>query len=74
VLINSDLSIRHIVRDRVNKSKRAVEALDYVLEGRGILIDVRTSVLKTCVLPLLTYECKVWRMDTTNGSKRLQIA
>jgi hypothetical protein len=71
-LINSDLSMRSIVGDRVNKSRRAVEALDSVLGGRDIPINVRTSVLKTCILPVLTYGCEVWEMDSTSGVNRLQ--
>jgi biotin operon repressor len=47
--------MRNIVGDRVEKSRRAVEALVSVLEGRGIPINVRTSMLMTRIVPVLTY-------------------
>jgi hypothetical protein len=40
--------MRNIMGDRVNKSRRAVEALHSVVGGRDILINARTSVVKTC--------------------------
>ena len=43
-----------------------------MLGGRDIPINVRTSVLKTCILPVLTYGCEVWGMDSTSGVNRLQ--
>jgi hypothetical protein len=66
--------MQNIVGDRVNKSRRAVEALDSVLGGRDIPINVRTSVLRTCILPVLTYGCEVWGMDSISGVNRLQTA
>jgi hypothetical protein len=57
----------------VKRSRRAVEALDSVLGGRDIPIHVRTSMLKTCILPVLTYGCEVWGIDSTSGVNRLQI-
>jgi hypothetical protein len=47
---------------------RAVEALESVLEGRDIPINVDTSVLKTVILPALTYGCEVWGVDSTSGA------
>jgi hypothetical protein len=64
--------VLNIVGDRVKQCRRAVESLDSVLGGRDIPINVRTSVLKTCILPVLTYGCKVWGMDSTSGANRLQ--
>jgi len=73
-VIKSDLGMQHIVDDRVKKGKRAIEALDSVLVGgRDIIpINVRVSVFKTCVLPVLTYGCEVWGMDRTSGANKLQ--
>jgi hypothetical protein len=71
-LINSDLSMRNIVGDRVKKSRRAIEALDSVLGGPGIHVNVRHSVLKTCILPVLTYGCEVWGIDSSSGVNKLQ--
>jgi hypothetical protein len=59
--------MRNIVNERVEKSRRAVEALDSVFGGRDFPINVRTSVLKTCILPVLTYGCEVSRVDLTSG-------
>jgi hypothetical protein len=64
--------MRNVVGDRVKKSRRAIEALESVLVGRDIPINVRTSVLKTCILPVLTYGCEVWGMDSTSGDNKLQ--
>jgi hypothetical protein len=73
-LINSDLSLQNIiVGDMVLKSMRAVEALDFVLGGRDIPINVRTSVLiKSRIVPVLTYGCEVSGMDTTRGVNTIQ--
>jgi hypothetical protein len=49
--------MRNLASDRARKSRRAVEVFDSVLGGLDIPIDIRTSVLKTCLLPVLTYGC-----------------
>jgi hypothetical protein len=58
-LKNPYFSMRNIAGDGVKKSRRADEALDSVLGGRNIPINIRTSVLETCILPVLTYGCEV---------------
>jgi hypothetical protein len=64
--------MQNIVGDSVKKGRRAVEALDSVLRGRGIPSNVRILVLRTCILHVLTYGCEVWGMDSTSGVNRLQ--
>jgi hypothetical protein len=56
----------------VKKSRRGVEALESELRGHDIPIYVRTSVLKTCMLPVLTYGFEVWRVNATSGANRSQ--
>jgi hypothetical protein len=36
-------------------------------------MNVRASVLKTSILPILTNGCKVWGKDSTSGVNKLQI-
>jgi hypothetical protein len=52
--------MRNILGDKVEENRCAVEAPESVLGGRDILIDVRTSVVKPCLLPVLTYGCEIW--------------
>jgi hypothetical protein len=37
-----------------------------------IPITIRTSVLKNCIMLVLTYGCEVWEMDWTSNVNRLQ--
>jgi hypothetical protein len=37
-----------------------------------ILLDIKTSVVKACLLPVHTYGCEIWGMDSTSGANRLK--
>jgi hypothetical protein len=70
--MNSDLSTGNVMGDRIKKKYRAIEALESVLGGRDIPINERTSVLKTCILLVLTYGREVRGVDSTSGVNILQ--
>jgi hypothetical protein len=58
---------------KVEKNWSTVEALDSVLGGRHVPINVGTSrLIKTCILPVLSYGCEIYGMDSTRGVSRLQ--
>lgn len=71
-IIRSDLGLGHIVADRVTKGRRAIAALGSIIDDGDIPINLRVSVVKACVLPVLTYGCEVWGMSTACGINKLQ--
>ncbi len=73
VTIRSDMSVPHILADRLAKGQRAVAALHHFLSRGDVPLSMRSLVFKVCVLPVFTYAAEVWGMcPAGHGAGRMQ--
>lgn len=63
LLFTPALDLHLMASSRAEKGRKAFETLRPVLSSKRIPVDIRIRLVKTCLIPVLTYGAELWGMN-----------